>query len=208
MLRLPPLFASGIVANILMALTIARIDVVLIIATGTMLTAVADVLFAVIDPNASYWAFGFPAACIIVLGADFTFASGTLFIAKVSLPHEQNVAGALFQAMTQLGSSIGVSVSTIVFNSVLRTQSKRLGVVADAQGDNVPLPAQLKAYKAVMWTGFAFGLLCTILCVIFLRGVGIVGERSKQDSSSRRSPEDGGLVDANGKLKAEHHLPS
>ncbi|KAI9433576.1 putative efflux transporter [Lactarius indigo] len=208
MLRLPPLFASGIVANILMALTIARIDVVLIIATGTMLTAVADVLFAVIDPNASYWAFGFPAACIIVLGADFTFASGTLFIAKVSLPHEQSVAGALFQAMTQLGSSIGVSVSTIVFNSVLRTQSKRLGVVADAQGDNVPLPAQLKAYKAAMWTGFAFGLLCTILCVIFLRGVGIVGERSEQDSSSRHSPEDGGLVDADGKLKAENHSPS
>ncbi|KAI9433575.1 efflux transporter [Lactarius indigo] len=189
MLRLLPMFASGIVANILIALTIARVDVMYIVAIGTLLTGCADVLFAVIDPSAPYWAFGFPAACLIVLGADFTFASGTLFIAKVSLPHEQSVAGALFQAMTQIGSAIGVSVSTIVFNSVLRTQSKQLGVVADAQGDNVPLPAQLKAYKAAMWTGFAFGILCTLLCV-FMRGAGIVGQTHVPDSPAHPSPED------------------
>ena len=160
MLRLLPMFASGIVANVLIALTIARVDVMYIVATGTLMTGCADLLFAVIAPGAPYWAFGFPAACLIVLGADFTFASGTLFIAKISLPHEQSVAGALFQAMTQIGSAIGVSVSTIVFNGVLRAQSGRLGVVPDAQADNVPLPAQLKAYKAAMWTGFAFGILC------------------------------------------------
>ena len=37
-----------------------------------------------------------------VFGADFVFASGTLFVAKVSLPHEQSLAGALFQTMTQV----------------------------------------------------------------------------------------------------------
>jgi predicted MFS family arabinose efflux permease len=164
MLRLLPMFASGIVGNVLIALTIGRFDVMYIVATGALMTGCADLLFAVIDPSATYWAFGFPAACLIVLGADFTFASGTLFIAKVSLPHEQSVAGALFQAMTQIGSAIGVSVSTIVFNGVLRTQSRRFGVVPDAQADNVPLPAQLKAYKAAMWTGFAFGVLCACCC--------------------------------------------
>jgi len=160
MLRQLPMFPCGIIANVIIALTIGRVDVALIVATGTLLTGCANLLFAVINPSAPYWAFGFPSACLIVLGADFTFASGTLFIAKISPPHEQSVAGALFQAMTQIGSSIGVSVSTIVFNGVLRTQSRRLGVTPDAQGDNVPLPAQLKAYKAAMWTGFAFGILC------------------------------------------------
>jgi len=160
MLRLLPMSTSGIVANVLIALMIGRIDVMYIVATGTLLIGCADVLFAVIDPSAPYLAFGFPAACIVVQGADFTFASGTLFIAKVSHPHEQSVAGALFQAMTQIGSAIGVSLSTIVFNGVLRTQSRQLGVAADAQGDNIPLPAQLKAYKAAMWTGFAFSVVC------------------------------------------------
>lgn len=71
---------------------------------GTLLTGVANLLFAVIDPDASYWAFGFPAAIVSVFGADFVFASGTLFVAKVCLPHEQSVGGALFQTVTQVRS--------------------------------------------------------------------------------------------------------
>lgn len=98
-----------------------------------------------------------------MLGADFTFASGTMFISKVSLPSEQSVAGALFQAMTQIGSAIGLSVSTIVFNGVLKTQSSLLGVPVEQGGNGVPLAAQLKAYQAAMWTGFAFGIFCGCL---------------------------------------------
>lgn len=67
-----------------------------------VLTGVANLLFAVINPEATYWAFGFPAAILSVFGADFVFASGTLFVAKVCLPHEQSVGGALFQTMTQV----------------------------------------------------------------------------------------------------------
>lgn len=130
--------------------------------------------------------------------------------------------------MTPIGSAIGVSVSTIVFNSVLRTQSKHFGVMPDAQADNVPLPAQLKAYKAAMWTGFAFGILCaycvdapksieftlilvllftgTVLCV-FLRGAGIVGQRPAQDLPAHLNPEDGVPVDEMGHDSADqkHH---
>jgi hypothetical protein len=130
-------------------------------AVGTFLTGCANIYFAVMDPSAPYWAVGFPSACLIVLGADFTFASGTMFICKVSPPSEQSVAGGLFQAMTQIGSAIGLSVSTIVFNGVLRAQSSSLGVSVDqGGGDDAPPVAQLKAYQAAMWTGFAFGILC------------------------------------------------
>jgi hypothetical protein len=132
-------------------------------AIGTLLTGCANIYFAVIDPSASYWVSGFPSACLVVLGADFTFASGTMFVSKVSLPSEQSVAGALFQAMTQIGSAIGLSVSTIVFNGVLKTQSSLLGVPAEQGGNGVPLAAQLKAYQAAMWTGFAFGIFCGCL---------------------------------------------
>ena len=69
---------------------------------GTGFTAVANLLFAVIKVSAPYWAFGFPSAILSVFGADFVFAAGTLFVAKISLPHEQSVAGALFQTMTQV----------------------------------------------------------------------------------------------------------
>jgi len=132
---------------------------------GTLLTGCANVYFAAIDPSAPYWVSGFPSACLVVLGADFTFAAGTMFISKVSLPSEQSVAGALFQAMTQLGSAIGLSVSTIVFNGVLKAQSNRAGaLVGQERGeDDAPPAAQLKAYQAAMWTGFAFGIVCGCL---------------------------------------------
>ena len=158
--RMLPLLVVGIAAVAFIAFAIGRVNVVYIVATGTLMTGCANLLFAVVNPSAPFWAFGFPSACLVALGADFTFAAGTMFVAKVSLPHEQSVAGALFQAMSQLGSAIGVSVSTIVFNGVLRAQSSLLGVTLDAQGDNAPRPAQLKAYKAAMWTGFSFGILC------------------------------------------------
>ncbi len=66
------------------------------------MTGIAGLLFAVIDPSASYWAYGFPSAIVSVFGADFVFPSGTLFVAKVSLPHEQSLAGGMFQTLTQV----------------------------------------------------------------------------------------------------------
>jgi hypothetical protein len=59
-------------------------------------------LFAVIDPNVTFWAFGFPAAVIVVIGADFVFSAGTIYVARIALPEEQSVAGGLFNTMTQV----------------------------------------------------------------------------------------------------------
>lgn len=79
---------------------------------GTLGTAGACILFAVIDPKATYWAFGFPATIISVMGVDFVFTSGTLYVAKISLPHEQSLSAALFQTMTQV--RIGFRIHSIL----------------------------------------------------------------------------------------------
>ena len=136
---------------------------------GTLFTGVANLLFAVIDPAAPYWAFGFPAAIVSVFGADFVFATGTLFVAKVCLPHEQSVGGALFQTLTQVGTAFGVAISTIVFNTTIAKSSLQYGVVVNKSGTNAPRPAQLVAYKDAMWSGcgFAFaGKHLRSLCVV------------------------------------------
>ncbi len=65
-------------------------------------TAIACLLYAIINPRATYWAYGFPSMVLSVLGVEFVFTSGTLYIAKISLPHEQSLAGAVFQTMTQV----------------------------------------------------------------------------------------------------------
>ncbi|KAJ6544599.1 MFS general substrate transporter [Mycena vulgaris] len=176
-IRMLPMTVAGGLCNIFVVLVISRMDLVFLIVSGTFFTSLGSLLFALILPSAPYWAFGFPAAIVSVFGADFIFAAGTLFVAKVSLPHEQSLAGGLFQTLTQLGTAFGLAISTIAFDAV-----------ADGAGDDAPL----KAYKAAQWTAFGMAVLCTVLAAIFLRGVCPVGsdERNKrpelQESSEQK----------------------
>ncbi|KAK0206052.1 putative efflux transporter [Desarmillaria ectypa] len=79
--------------------------------------------------------FGFPVAVLSVIGANFVFAAGTLFIVKVSLPHEQSVADTL-------STFFGVILFTIVYDRVLQTWAE------DFRTDSLNMPklAQLDAY--------------------------------------------------------------
>ncbi|TFK34264.1 major facilitator superfamily domain-containing protein [Crucibulum laeve] len=172
-IRLLPMFFSGVLCNVFVGVMAARIPVVYLIGIGTISTSIAGVLFATIIPSASYWAFGFPAGFLSVVGADFVFASGTLFIAKAAYPHEQSVAGALFQTMTQLGTAVGVTVTTVVFNRV--TMQKKEGK------DN------LNSYKAAQWTSFAFAIIALVVGVYFFRGVGVVGHRKDKPEDPERT---------------------
>ncbi|RDB16369.1 hypothetical protein Hypma_002885 [Hypsizygus marmoreus] len=169
--RLLPMFVSGIICNMLVAVLIGYIPMLYLVVTGTLGTSLACLLFAVIRPASPYWAFGFPGAIVSVIGADFVFAAGTLFIAKVAEHNEQSLAGALFQTMTQLGTSLGVTVTTVIFNRV----TLRKATLQDPH----PAPT-LESYKAAQWGAFAFGILATLLTIVFFRGVGVVGHRKKQ----------------------------
>ncbi|KAJ7704979.1 major facilitator superfamily domain-containing protein [Mycena rosella] len=145
-LRLLPMTITGGLCNIFVVLVVSRLDLVFLIVSGAFFTGLASLLFALIHPSAPFWAFGFPAAVVSVFGADFIFAAGTLFVAKVSAPHEQSLAGGLFQTLTQLGTAFGLAISTIAFDTV-----------ADGRGNDAPL----EAYTAAQWTNFGMAMLCT-----------------------------------------------
>ncbi|KAG6885012.1 hypothetical protein C0993_006537 [Termitomyces sp. T159_Od127] len=166
-IRVLPMFVSGVLCNIFVAAVVAYVPVVFLLAIGTLGTSMACLLFAIINPDATYWAYGFPSAVITVFGADFVFASGTLFIAKVAEPHEQSLAGALFQTMTQIGTSLGVTVTTVIFDRVTQQKSR---------GDPALIASPpLASYQAAQWGSFAFGVLSMLLSILFFYGVGIVG---------------------------------
>ncbi|OJT07812.1 Drug resistance protein [Trametes pubescens] len=191
MVRLLPMCVTGVLCNVVVAIIVGHVPLVWMIATGTLFTGLANLLFAVVDPAAPYWAFGFPAAIVSVFGADFVFATGTLFVAKVCLPHEQSVGGALFQTLTQVGTAFGLAISTIVFNATIEKKAHALGVDTGAltSASAAPRSAQLAAYKNAMWAGCAFGFFGGILGFVFLRSVGVVGHRKEKekDHSDRES---------------------
>src|SRR5688572_10688675 len=99
--HLLPMFISGMLCNIFVGFMASRVPLAVLIVLGTGATTMACLLFAIIRPDVTYWAYGFPATELSVMGADLVFSAGTVFIAKFALPHEQSVAGALFNTMTQ-----------------------------------------------------------------------------------------------------------
>ena len=119
----------------------ARLTLIWMLGIGTVATTLACLLFAIIIPDVSYWSFSFPAIFLSSMGADIISSVGTLFIAKVMLPQEQSVAGALFMTMTQLGTAVGVTVSTAVSNAA----------AASGVSDSMSI------YRAAQWTAFGFG---------------------------------------------------
>ncbi|CDO78208.1 hypothetical protein BN946_scf184701.g6 [Trametes cinnabarina] len=187
MVRILPMCVAGIVCNLIVALVVGHIPAVFLIVLGTLLTGVGNLLFAVIDPAAPYWAFGFPAAIVSVAGTDFVYATGTLFVAKVCLRHEQSVGGALFQTLTQVGTAFGIAISTIVYDASLSRAALKDGVRVNKAGSNAPRSAQLVAYRDAFWTGAAFGFVGAVFALIFLRNVGIVGERKKKAGPKNES---------------------
>ncbi|KAL0957896.1 hypothetical protein HGRIS_000077 [Hohenbuehelia grisea] len=183
-IRLLPLFVTGVLCNVLVAFVVSRVPIVYLLGFGTLITSCAALLFAQIQPSAPYWAFGFPAAILSVVGSDFTFASGTLFITRAALPHEQSVGGAVFQTMVQLGTAMGVTITTVVFNRVLDHELASLDLPANFPQQDVPKDRLLKCFHSAQWTAFAFGITAVLVSTIFFRGVGIVGHRKTQHSAS------------------------
>ncbi|KIM37306.1 hypothetical protein M413DRAFT_423520 [Hebeloma cylindrosporum] len=187
-IRLIPMFVWGIVCNLVVGFMAARIPLVWIIGIGAVGTTTACLLFAIIDPSTTYWAYAFVATVVSVMGPDLVFTAGTLFIAKFALPHEQSVAGALFNTMSQLGTAVGVTVSTVVSHSV----GSKIGAGEDA----------LPMYRAAQWTCFAFGIIETVLVILFFRGVGVVGHRTPKPASVSET-EKGESRDS---ISGEHHV--
>ncbi|KAJ7077771.1 hypothetical protein C8R44DRAFT_825766 [Mycena epipterygia] len=129
--------------------------------TGTLTTTIAPLLFALIIPKAPYWAFGFPAAVCSIVSTRNSCSRRGRCSWRPAGPGEQSVAGGVFQTMTQLGTSFGVTASTIAPNHV---QQGAMRNGADA----------LASYHAAMWTGVAFGGLATLLVLVAFRGVGTI----------------------------------
>jgi hypothetical protein len=80
----------------------------------------------------------------------------------------------------QLGTAVGITVTTVVFNSM----SSKIGPSEDT----------LSMYRAAQWTSFAFGVIATALGITFFRGVGVVGYRAPKPISILEN-EKGELLD-------------
>ncbi|EJU02191.1 MFS general substrate transporter, partial [Dacryopinax primogenitus] len=177
MLRLLPMSAAGLTVNVVFTLIAAHVPGQIIIMLGCIGTGLANLLFAVIKTNVVFWGFGFPAAILSVWGADFIMSGGSVFTAHVAMPHEQSLAGGVFNTVNQVGS-------TCSFH--------QHGCCARCDCHKYTAGPLLHGYRVAQWTAFAFAMGGLVLSVVCLRGVGILqADRSPESRGKRERIEKG-----------------
>ena len=174
-LRFIPTGVVGGVAIFIVSQILSKVKVYYILMWGMLCCAVACLLFAVPIPvGTTYWAFGFPAMCLSVLGADALFPALLLFTAQ-SLPKEdQALGGATINCVGQVGRAIGLAICTAV--QVAVQESKESGPSAVTGEGSIGNLAYLSGLRGAMWFSFGTAMVGFFVVAALFRGTGKVGK--------------------------------
>jgi len=158
---------------------LARVKVNYILLFSITCVSISVLLFAVpIAPSTTYWAYGFPAMCLSVFGADTLYPSLMLFTSH-SLPREnQALGGALINAVAQIARAIGLAIGTAVQVSV-QASREHLDVSQAQTSSTEGNAAYLEGLRAAEWFSFAMAAAGFFVILVFLRGTGIIGQVKK-----------------------------
>ncbi|USW53804.1 Putative major facilitator superfamily, MFS transporter superfamily [Septoria linicola] len=146
-------------------LALVKVQYILMFAAG---------LFAIpIPPDTTYWAWGFPAMCLSVFGADTLFPSLLLLVAH-SLPREdQALGGAMVNAVGQIGRSVGLAIATAIQVAIQENrQGSRTAIDGAVARENA---GSLAGLRGADWFNFATCLAAFIIATVAMRGAGKVG---------------------------------
>jgi MFS family permease len=173
-LRFLPTGVVGIIAIFITSQILARVKVYYILMWGMLCCAIACLLFAVpITAGTTYWAFGFPAMCLSVLGADALFPSLLLFIAQRVPKEDQALGGATINCVGQVGRAVGLAICTAI--QVAVQEEKEGGAEAVIGGESVGSHAYLSGLRGAMWFSFGTAVAGFFVVAVSFRGTGRVG---------------------------------
>ncbi|KAK9455475.1 major facilitator superfamily domain-containing protein [Dipodascopsis uninucleata] len=157
-----------------------------ILIIAQLCNVVASILWALQPIDIAYWAMTFPAVCLSVIAADFTFNVVNLHTLSTVPRQSQSTAAGTFFTFSHLAGSVGVSCSSTIVYGILSksTESKNLAP------NMISKIALAKAYHGAFW--FAVGCSSiALLCSLFVK-VGTQGsDRDKLADMDKLATGDG-----------------
>lgn len=163
-IRILPSLVVGIILNFATGLFVDRVPARLIVTLSSVLSAIAPLLMAVIQPSWTYWANAFVAQILCPVSADILFTVGLIIISDVFPDDMQALAGAVFNTSSQFGQALCLAVMQIISTHVTK----------DRGGDEQSW-AVMEGLRASFWAMFAFMMLCGGLGLLGLRNTGRIG---------------------------------
>ncbi|KAH8682778.1 aminotriazole resistance protein [Tricladium varicosporioides] len=149
-IHLLPQAIGGILINIIAGLILHRVNNRLLTAIGALAYAGSSALYATMGTGSSYWAFIFPSLLLSVVGADFQFNVANMYVMSSLPPHQQSLAGGIFNTITKVCSALGLGISASIYNS------ESVGHAA--------LQTELKPYRSVFYFTLAAAGCGLIVC--------------------------------------------
>ncbi|KAI0201867.1 MFS general substrate transporter [Astrocystis sublimbata] len=169
-IRILPSLIAGALINLSTGLFINRMPVVWPVLVSSLLSAGGTLLMALIDPAWPYWYDAFFAQVLTPLSCDILFTVGLLVISDVFPSHMQGLSGAVFQTCAQLGTAIGLSVTSVV----------SIAVTNDSGYDDKESPdALLVGYRVVFYILFGLMVVVSFVSIFGLRKVGVIGGKKR-----------------------------
>ncbi|KAI9706766.1 MAG: hypothetical protein M1820_004736 [Bogoriella megaspora] len=165
-LRILPSAVFGTFLNLTTGLFINRISAAYALAISSLLSTGAPLLMALINPAWPYWYDAFFAQLLFPLSSDVLFTIGLLVVSDVFPERDQALAGAVFNTVSMLGTSVGLTCMSVIS-----------AAVTDASnfGDKASPEALMSGYRASFWTLFAWMVTAGVIGGLGLRRVGKVG---------------------------------
>ncbi|KAI9698033.1 MAG: hypothetical protein M1836_004386 [Candelina mexicana] len=180
--HLLPLAIMGVIVNIIAGLILHKVSNKLLVAIGALAYTGAFLLLALKKESTSYWAMTFPSLCLIVIGADLEFNVSNMYVMSSLPPHQQSIAGGIFNTVTRLCVTIGLGISTALFNAIAQsTNSSSATTSSSRAGASSGAEDALKPYTAVYWFAVA-SAGSSLLLVPWLR-IGTQGATKSADGA-------------------------
>ena len=169
-LRFLPGPICGIFVNTLMGLLVHRVRADWIVIGTTTLACISPILFAVEQPNWTYWAASFLAILLNGFGSDGLFTISNLLITSMFPAKTQGLAGGVFNTISQIGISVALALVTLIANQ--RTAES-------GYGDKQSPSALLDGYRVSFWFLFALNGTSLIISLLGLRKIGKIGKKEE-----------------------------
>ncbi|RYP35318.1 hypothetical protein DL767_003857 [Monosporascus sp. MG133] len=160
-IRFLPMVIVGAATNIVTGFLVEKVEVRYLVSYSAVITLASPLLMALVTPSWGYWKGAFIAMLLSPLHPDVLFTVSNLIISQAYPGKSQSLAGGVFNAVSQVGNSVGLAVTAAISSSVTQQNSSD--------------DALLRGYHAAFWTCFAAMFLVVPITFFGLKMGGKVG---------------------------------
>ncbi|RYP66130.1 hypothetical protein DL771_007964 [Monosporascus sp. 5C6A] len=160
-IRFLPMVIVGAATNIATGFLVEKVQVRHLVSYSAVITLASPLLMALVTPSWGYWKGAFIAMVLSPLHPDVLFTVSNLIISQAYPGKSQSLAGGVFNAVSQVGNSVGLAVTAAIASSVTQQSSSD--------------DALLRGYHAAFWTCFAAMFLVVPITFFGLKKGGKVG---------------------------------